>query len=516
MTELDDLARQINALGKQLAQLRSTQLGNSSVTTAGDVTDLSDAVDTAVDTAYTIPGLQDSLDSNNDALAAAAIDVQAAIDAAQEASDAGVAAGELASAAADEALARAQEALDAAAQAGGGATYTGRAPTASDPGRAGAQWFVWDSNYHVTAYYVYQDDTFGWVQTVLDDGTFGNLSAARLTSGFIDAARIAAGSLTAAVLAADTLTSREIGADAILARNIKAAVITGDKIAARTIAAGNIVANSITGNEIAANTITAAQIQAGSITANEINLNTLNGQTITGATIRSAASGQRVEFVSNRINFYSTSGSLAGNVIGTDFAWGSSTYPVVSLGGGSYGLLAGGGMPLWSGTTVGLRVNGDTAVKRVFLDPSLGADGYVCGIYGFKKTSATDSTPIPMPLLYAKGNSGSAYPDMFIENIKSVTAGAYLLADGTSATPVTGTAVHTASIAAGAFGTSLSISFPAGKFSSPPVVVANASNSRVMTAPSNITTTGASIGLGNWSTGAAGGPITVTWIAYAD
>ncbi len=327
MTDIEDLALRIKALEDRVGSRNATQLDSSSVDVGDDDSlVVSDVVaDAANNTAFNLPNLQALLDTNAERLADAAAAVQEAMDAADAATEAGLAAGEEASQAADDALEKAQEALDAAEQAGGGATYTGRAPTADDPGKPGAQWFVWDSNYHVTAYYVYQDDTVKWVQTVLDDGIFGNLSAARLTSGFIDAARIAAGSLTAAIFAADAITSREIAADAVLARNIKAAEITGAKIAAATITGGNIAANTITAGNIKAGTLTANEIAAGSITANEINLDTLNGKTINGVSI----SGGTLSTTANANGSYAqlTGGNLVVRNTGSTATNTISTYP---------------------------------------------------------------------------------------------------------------------------------------------------------------------------------------------
>lgn len=550
-------------------------------------------------------------------------DAKAAIDAAATAQTAANAA----KTAADNAQAAANSAASAASAAQNTAngknqvTYSTATPSnTTNPGtRAGDIWFVRNASGWLSAQYEWSGTA--WTLRNLDSAILAYVDAGKITAGTISADRIGANSITAAKLAtdsvtsnailagtiqavdiatgtitgdriaaatltasllmADTLTSREIGADAILARNIKAAEITGTKIAARTIAAGNIVAGSITGNEIAANSITATQIQAGSITATEINLDSLNGKTITGATLRSAATGQRAEIISNRMNFYSPKNSLAGYVAGVDFPYGSTTSPVVGVFGGNYGTIHGGGWPKWSGTTMGLAVTGDTSVQRVFLDPIKTSDGYVCGLYGFQRTSSTDSTPIPMPLLWARTNTGVAYPDMFLDNITEVSSGRirlgstsdasltstghalqvgddsgtnlildnneimarnnggstglYINADGgtvglgdssstinipglinnpnTPARVATGTATHTNSIAAGAFGSDLVINFPSGRFTSAPVVIANASNSRIMTAPASTTATSTRIGLGNWSSGTAGGPITVNWVA---
>lgn len=317
MTDIEDLAKRISDLtGRVESITRTSQIANTSLSQGGETTDISDTVLDAQDSAATIPGLQELLDANESALAANSAAVAEALIAATQASADGIAAGELAAAAADVALDRAQEALDAAASAGGGATYTGRAPTAADPGVQGQQWFVWDSNYHVTAYYVYDGGTSAWVQTQITDAVLGNISAGVITSGYLSSARIATASLTAAVLAADTLTSREIGADAILARNIKAGQVTATAIAASTITGDKIAANTITAGNIAAGSITANEIAANSITATQINLDSLSGKTITGATIKTAASGARLEFLRTQIDVYNADNTAAASIRG--------------------------------------------------------------------------------------------------------------------------------------------------------------------------------------------------------
>lgn len=329
MTEIEDLAKQIADLKSQVSTLtRTSGIANTSLTQGGETTNIADAVGFAQQIPDFLPGLEDLLAANEDAIAANAIAVQEATDAAAQAGEDGIAAGELASAAADDAMAAAQEALAAAAAAGGGATYSGAAPAVGTPGVEGQQWFVWDSGYNITDYYVYDVDTSAWVKTVITDAVLGNLDAGSITSGFLGADRIAAASLTAAVLAADTLTSREIGADAILARNIKALEITADKIAAATITGDKMVADTVTSREIKAGTITANEIAAGSITANEINLDSLNGKTITGATIRSAASGQRLEMLGTRIDVYST---LSTKAAGSIYGYADGTFSTITI-----------------------------------------------------------------------------------------------------------------------------------------------------------------------------------------
>lgn len=543
MTALDDLAAQVHTLQKQVTGLtRPSQLANSSIEQAGETLDLADAATTAVSLPATIAGLQEILDTNEETLAAVRIDVQAAIDAAQEASDAGVAAGELANEAADNALEKAQEALDAAAAAGGGATYSGSAPTSSTPGVPGQQWFVWDSNYKINAYYVYDGATSAWVQTEITDAVLGNISAGSITSGYLGAERIAAASLTAAVLAADTITSREIAADAILARNIKAAEITGDKIAARTIAAGSIQANSITAAEIKAGTITASQIAAGSITANEINLDTLNGKTLTGTLVKTAASGARLELLGTRLDIYSAGATSAASISG--FIYGTSSYAGLLLrasgpnGDATCILYSPESTTLsgaWTGTvkvsaniTSGLATP-DLVIRRVFAGQSSATevpklpvieadsngapnDAVAAGtrFYGnrFSWIDPYGRTPSVIDIVkpaYAASNGVLSLTKVI------VTAGDFQLLDGTSIVPAAGTASYNSAVAAGG-NASVSVTFPFGQFSKAPIVVVTPSNGRFTATAQSITTSGFTVSLTN-VTSATGTPGTVSWIA---
>lgn len=67
----------------------------------------------------------------------------------------------------------------------------------------------------------------------------------------------------------------------------RALLVTGPDVAAHTI----------TGDQIAANSITADEIAADAITANELAAGAIDGTTITGATVRTSATGNRLELV---------------------------------------------------------------------------------------------------------------------------------------------------------------------------------------------------------------------------
>lgn len=102
----------------------------------------------------------------------------------------------------------------------------------------------------------------------------------------------------------------------------------GSHIITGSVAAGDLVANSITAAQVAAGTLTATQIQAGSITADRLNvtqlsaiaanLGTITAGTITGATIRTAVSGARVELSGSSFKKYDAGGNIAVSVDATN------------------------------------------------------------------------------------------------------------------------------------------------------------------------------------------------------
>jgi len=109
--------------------------------------------------------------------------------------------------------------------------------------------------------------------------------------------------------------------------------IDGGDIYTNTVTASQIAAGTITTTEIAANTIVAGNIAASTITATEMNISTLSAisadlgtitaGTITGALIRTAASGQRFEVnnTNNRGTFYNSAGNETVRI--GDSVWGS-------------------------------------------------------------------------------------------------------------------------------------------------------------------------------------------------
>jgi len=89
--------------------------------------------------------------------------------------------------------------------------------------------------------------------------------------------------------------------------SISANAITAVQIAAGAITAGAIAANAITADKIEAGAVKADKIEFGAISGDKISANAIDGKTITGATVRTAASGARVVFDSTGIKGFDSS-----------------------------------------------------------------------------------------------------------------------------------------------------------------------------------------------------------------
>lgn len=125
-------------------------------------------------------------------------------------------------------------------------------------------------------------------------------NGAGLTS--LNGGNIQTGTVTATQVAADTITAAQIAANAI----------TASELAANSVTAADILAGTITATELAAGAVTATKINVTQLSAIAADLGTVTAGTITGATIRTAASGARVELTAspNALKWYGASGVL--------------------------------------------------------------------------------------------------------------------------------------------------------------------------------------------------------------
>ena len=123
-----------------------------------------------------------------------------------------------------------------------------------------------------------------------ESGIIGSINAGTITVGEMDGARIKAGTVDAnTVLVESSIGSTLIKDGAILTEHIKVGAIT-----AESGIIGSIDANVIT---------------VGKIMGNQLDADAINGKTITGATIRTASSGSRVELTHNGLKQYNSLGA---------------------------------------------------------------------------------------------------------------------------------------------------------------------------------------------------------------
>lgn len=101
--------------------------------------------------------------------------------------------------------------------------------------------------------------------------------------------------ITTAKLAAESVIASKLAANSVLAASIKAGEVTAGKLAAEAVLAGNLAANSVLAGNIA----------VGAVTAGTISATAIDGMTITGALMRTAATGVKCEIS----NFTDTSGT---------------------------------------------------------------------------------------------------------------------------------------------------------------------------------------------------------------
>lgn len=153
-----------------------------------------------------------------------------------------------------------------------------------------------------TAGTIYLQD---WTTFVINSWDTGNISVITYIYADIDTAN--------PVLITTTIPQDAVGAGKLLLCVAKPVTNTKGKAIFQPfwtvggevfITADNIAANTITANEIASNTITATQMNVSKLSAISANLWTITAGTITGATIRTASSGQRAQMDSNYFRSY--------------------------------------------------------------------------------------------------------------------------------------------------------------------------------------------------------------------
>lgn len=244
-----------------------------------------------------LPGqVQEALDEAAAAIAAAGLAQSAAVTAVADAAQA------LADSA--QAIENAQAAADIAS---GALTWETRAPVLSDAdGKAvGATWF--ETSPGGTTLAVWSLTALGWVSTPFDETIIPQIAIGSGTYGQLFGGRLVADSVTALQIAALTITAAELAADAVTAVKIAAGAVTTVKLDAGAVTTAKLDALAVTAEKIAAGAIIAEKIAAGAITTAKLAADAIDGMTITGALIRTAASGARMQFDVNGLRGFNAS-----------------------------------------------------------------------------------------------------------------------------------------------------------------------------------------------------------------
>ncbi|MFF8817820.1 hypothetical protein ACF07D_07475 [Leucobacter sp. NPDC015123] len=255
-------------------------------------------------------------------LEAAKVELEQALTEAHDALEkAGLARSEAAQAVADAAIAAdaaaqaVQDALAASQLAEGAAPSWNTAdPVAADAAGkpVGAIWYVRNTAGNVIR--MWELTALGWIarpfdetvipQVAIGGGTYGSLAGDRLVAKSITAAQIKALAITAAELATNSVTAVKIAANAVTADKILAGAVTTDKLIALAVTAEKIATGAIIADKIAAGAITTAKLAATAI----------DGMTITGALIRTAATGQRMEFNVHGLRAIASNGAVTASI----------------------------------------------------------------------------------------------------------------------------------------------------------------------------------------------------------
>ncbi len=113
----------------------------------------------------------------------------------------------------------------------------------------------------------------------------------------------------------------KITPNSVTADKFIAGTITAREIAGSTITAAQIQANTITAGQMAAGTITANEIQAGAVTATKISATAIDGKTITGATLRTAATYPSMIIDVNGLNLPANTGGPGAPFTVSQISW---------------------------------------------------------------------------------------------------------------------------------------------------------------------------------------------------
>lgn len=226
----------------------------------------------------------------------------------------------LAKTAAAEAVAGAQAATEASARAiadamaaldaadGAVPSWSLVDPVAADAeGRPiGSVWWVRDSSGRVLR--VWELTALGWVSRPFDETAIPQIAIGSGTYGALSGDRLVAKSVTAAQIEALSITAGELAANAVTVTKLAAGAVTTAKLDAGAVTTEKLWALAVTAEKLAVGAVVAEKIAAGAITTEKLAATAIDGMTITGALIRTAPSGQRMQFDVNGLSAFDAFG----------------------------------------------------------------------------------------------------------------------------------------------------------------------------------------------------------------
>lgn len=150
-------------------------------------------------------------------------------------------------------------------------------------------------------------DTAGVVDVPGGSISAGTIDELQLADEAVTNAKIAVNAIQGDVIAAGAITETKVGSSAISTVKLAAGAVTAAKIAAGTITATEIASNAITAVKIQAGAVTSAKISVSQLDAISADMGSITAGTVTGATLRTASSGDRVQMDTDGLNVVGTS-----------------------------------------------------------------------------------------------------------------------------------------------------------------------------------------------------------------
>lgn len=195
--------------------------------------------------------------------------------------------------------------------------YSDEAPTQQDKAPVGSTWWMVNADENIVGQWQQTgtDDVPVWTPRAIESEIIANLDVGKLTAG-----QAAIAEVVAMQIAASTANIQTV--------NVANLFVTQDA----------------TMQQATINYLFANVVQAKKITADMLDVNSLNGVTITGAIIKSAATGRRIEIQGQRIDVFGATGLSAASIQGYADSATSSAIELVAVNGGVTARLGVGGV----------------------------------------------------------------------------------------------------------------------------------------------------------------------------